>query len=160
VRNTIVISVLGLALFANGAAAQTAAEKARILGDFQRSVTDYTQRHHSLDMLPEAPGAATAPKVFTPPVAVVFRQLIANAMSGPGTATIGGAGATHRATVLQPHTATDWPDFPPVLTEALPPLPAPLEYRLVDDALVIRDTGGDVIVAVLNEALGLLTTRR
>lgn len=158
-KNTIVIGVLGLALFANGAAAQTATEKARILGDFQRSVTEYTQRHHSLDMFPEAPGAATAPQVFTPPVAVVFRQLIANAMGGPGTAAIGGVGTTRHAT-LQPHPAANWPDFPHVLTEALPPLPAPLEYRLVDDALVIRDTGGDVIVAVLNEALGLLSTRR
>jgi len=42
----------------------------------------------------------------------------------------------------------------------LPGLPAPLEYRLIDHDLVIRDAEADVIVAVLRDAIGTVTTRR
>ena len=38
-------------------------------------------------------------------------------------------------------------------------LPATLEYRLIGNDLVIRDTAADVIVAVLRDALGNYTTR-
>lgn len=157
----IAIGMLGLALFSNGAAAQTAGEQARILGEFQGSVVDYTQRHKCLDMFPEAIDAATpAPKVFTLPVAMVFRQLIARAIAAPGGAAISGVGATHRATVLQPFPATELSDFPEILSEVLPLLPAPLEYRLIDNDLVIRDANADVIIAVLRDALGVITTRQ
>jgi hypothetical protein len=62
--------------------------------------------------------------------------------------------------VLQPFPATELYDFPPVLADALPGLPAPLEYRLVENDLVIRDANGDVIVAVLRDALGTHATIR
>jgi hypothetical protein len=161
-RNAIAIGILGLALVSNRAAAQTVVEQAQILRDFQQHVVDYTQRHQSRDMWPEAINAATpAPKVFTLPVAVVFRQLIATAVAGRSSgATIGGVGTTHHPTVLQPFPATELYDFPPVLGDALPRLPAPLEYRLIDNDLVIRDANADVIVAVLRDALGTLTTRQ
>lgn len=38
-------------------------------------------------------------------------------------------------------------------------LPAPLEYRLIGNDLVIRDGEADVIVAVLRDALGTLTAQ-
>jgi hypothetical protein len=161
-RRAIAIGVLGLALVSNRAAAQTAVEQAQILRDFQQHVVDYTRRHQCLDMWPEAINAATpAPKMFTLPVAMVFRQLIAKAIANrTGGAMIGGVGTTHHATVLQPFPANELSDFPPVLAEALPGLPAPLEYRLIDNDLVIRDANADVIVAVLRDALGNHTTRR
>ena len=115
-KKAIAIGMLGLALFANRAAAQTAVEQAQILRDFQRSVVDYTQRITCLDMFPEAINAATpAPKIFTLPVAMVFRQLIAHALAAPGGAAIGGVAATHRAAVLQPFPANELYDFPTVL---------------------------------------------
>jgi hypothetical protein len=56
--------------------------------------------------------------------------------------------------------ATELYDFPNRLDEVLPLLPAPLEYRLVDHDLVIRDAEADLIVAVLRDAVGTITTRR
>jgi hypothetical protein len=47
-----------------------------------------------------------------------------------------------------------------MLGDRLPPLPAPLEYRLIGNHLVIRDAEGDVIVAVLKSALGVIATRQ
>ena len=157
-RKTIALGILGLALVTNRAAAQTAVEQAQILRDFQRSVVDYTQRDTCL--VAETTAAMPAPKVFTLPVAVVFRQLIGNALAGPDGTVIGGVATTHRATVLQPIPAAELYDFPKRLSEVLPLLPAPLEYRLVDNDLVIRDVAADVIVAVLPHAVGTFTARR
>lgn len=161
-RIAIVIGTLGLAILANQAAAQTATEQARILGDFHRTVTDYAQRHQGLELIPAAPGVATpAPKIFTLPVSVVFRQLIDTALAAhAGTTTIEGVGAPHRAIALLPLPATELTDFPRILADALPRLPEPLEYRLVARDLVIRDANGDVIVAVLRDAVGAIPTKR
>ena len=159
-KTTIAIGMLALALTAPAASAQTAAERARILRDFEQSVVDYTQRHQCLDLFPEALNAATpAPKIFSLPVAMVFRQLIAHAIAGGGGAAIGGVGVQHRVAVLQPFPANELQDFPSVLADALPPLPPPLEYRLINNDLVIRDANADVIVAVLRDALGTYTTQ-
>ena len=158
-RKAIAIGILGLAFVTNRAAAQTAVEQAQILRDFQRSVVDYTQRDECL-LFPEAVSAgAPAPRIFTLPVAMVFRQLIAQALAGPDGTAIG-ALAAHRAVAMRTFPANELYDFPERLEEVLPLLPAPLEYRLIDHDLVIRDAQGDVIVAVLREAIGTLTTRR
>lgn len=159
-RNAIAIGILGLALFSNRAAAQAVVEQAQILRDFQRSVVDYTQRRQGFDLRLGAINAgAPAPKVFTAPVAMVFRQLIARALATPDGTAIGGVGTTHRAAVLQQFPGAELYDFPTALAAVLPALPAPLEYRLIDNDLVIRDAEGDIIVAVLRSALGLITMR-
>ena len=160
-KKAIAIGLLGLALTSNRVAAQTAMEQSQILRDFERSVVEYTQRHQCLTMFPEAISAASpAPKIFTLPVAMVFRQLIARALTG-GDAAMSGVGvASHRASVLQPVPTHELYDFPPVLASVLPALPATLEYRLISNDLVIRDTGADVIVAVLRDAVGHITTVR
>jgi hypothetical protein len=158
-RNTIVIGMLGLALLSNGAAAQTATEQAQILRDFEQRVDDYA-RHQCLTLFPEAITAATpAPKVFTLPVAMVFRQLIGKAIASPTAITAAGVTTPHRATLLEPFPASELADFPKVLSDLLPALPARLEYRLIDNDLVIRDANADVIIAVLRDALGGSTTR-
>ena len=160
-KRAIAIGLLGLALTSHKAAAQTAVERAQILSDFQRSVVEYTQRDKSLDMFPETLNAATpAPKIFTLPVAMVFRQLIAHTLAERAPAAIGGVGTPHRAGVLHPFPTNELHDFPVVLREALPPLAGSLEYRLIGDDLVIRDGDGDVIVAVLRDAVGNATTVR
>ena len=56
-RIAIAIGMLGVALFSNGAAAQTAGEQTQILRDFEQSVDDYA-RHQCLTMFPEAITAA------------------------------------------------------------------------------------------------------
>ena len=160
-KKAIAIGMLGLALVSNRAAAQTAVEQAQILRDFERSVAEYTQRHQCLAMFPEALNAATpAPKIFTLPVAMVFRQLIAQTLADRAPTAISGIGTAHSAAVLQPFPTNELNDFPTVLRDALPPLAGSLEYRLIGDDLVIRDTGADVIVAVLRDAVGATTVRR
>jgi len=159
-RKAIAIGMLGVALVANRAAAQTAVEQAQILRDFQRSVVDYTQRDTCL-LFPEATTAATpAPRIFTLPVAMVFRQLIAHALTTPEGAAIGAVTTTHRAVVMLPFPAAELYDFPKQLGETLPLLPMPLEYRLVGNDLVIRDAEADLIVAVLRDAVGAIPTTR
>jgi hypothetical protein len=138
-RKAIVIGMLGLALGANRAAAQTAVEQAQILREFQRSVVDYSQRDTCL-MFPEATTAASpAPRIFTLPVAMVFRQMIAGSMITPDVAP---------ADILKK------------LEDVLPLLPAPLEYRLVDHDLAIRDAQAGVTIAVLRDAIGAIPTKR
>lgn len=159
-KKAIAIGTLGLALLSNGAAAQTASERAQLLRDFQQSLVEYTQQRKCLDLFPEAITAASpAPKVFTLPVAMVFRQLIAHAVSAPDGPVMSGVGTTHRAKVLQPFPGNELYDFPKILSDALPLVPAPLEYRLIGNDLVIRDTNADLIIAVLRNALGTVTTR-
>ena len=133
----IAIGMLGLALVSNRAAAQTAVERAQILRDFQQSVVDYTQQHECLVLFPEAHNAAPpAPKVFTLPVAMVFRQIIAEAMVG------------HH-----------WPD-PSTVTHVLPALPAALQYRLNGNDLELRDLEDGTVVAVLKDAFSAAAARR
>jgi len=133
----IAIGMLGLALVSNRADAQTVVERAQILRDFQQSVVDYTQQHECLVMFPEAHDAASpAPKVFTLPVAMVFRQIIADA-------------------VLANHTA----DLS-MVAGALPALPARLQYRLNADDLELRDLEDGTVVAVLKDAFSAIAARR
>lgn len=161
-KTAIATGILGLVLTAAVANAQTATEQARILRDFDKSVVEYSRQHKSLDLFPEALTPATpAPKIFTLPVAMVFRQVIAQALAehSDGTA-IGTPAATHRAVALQSFPASELTDFPAALREALPLLPDVLEYRLIDNDLVLRDKDAGVIVAVLREAVGNFTTVR
>ena len=127
-RHAIAIGLCSLAIVSAGAAAQTAAEQKAILGDFQRSVVDYTQQHKCLALFPGALNAATpAPKIFTLPVAMVFRQLIAAAIAtGESGVAIRGAVIPRHPAVLQPFPDAEVTDFPKVLSDALPLLPPPL----------------------------------
>jgi len=156
------IAILGLALMSEDAVAQTSAEQAQIVRDFEQSVMHYTQRHQCLTTSPAGINSATpVPKIFTLPVAMVFRQMIARSLAGhAGEPGISGIGIAHRAAVLEPFPATDLYDFPERLTVVLPRLPSPLEYRLILNDLVIRDTQADIIVAVMRDAVGTITTTR
>lgn len=77
-KNAIAIGKIGLALVSNRAAAQAAVERVAILRDCRRSVVEYIQQHECLAVFPRALSAVTpAPTIFTLPMAVVFRRLIA-----------------------------------------------------------------------------------
>jgi hypothetical protein len=146
---TIAIGLLAAVLAHAEASAQTADERARILRDFHLSVVDYTQQ----TCLAMDPGHA--PPIFTPPVAMVFRQLIARALAERDTmGAISGVGEFPHPAVLEPFPPAELHDFPRTLHDALPPLPAPLEYRLVGHDLVLRDQAADLIVGVVRDAVG------
>ena len=129
---TIALGLRGIVLAQGNAAAQTVQEQTQIIRTFQDYVAGYSGPHHCLDLFHAAMTASTpAPRIFTPPVATVFRQLIARTLEG------------HEVR-----------EFPALLARALPPLPARLEYRLIGSDLVLRDVEADLIVAVLRDAVG------
>ena len=112
---SIAIGLLGMALIHGGAAAQTVLEQAQMLRDFQQNVTDYTQRHRCAD-----PEHQAAPALFSLPVAMVFRQVIAKALDERGHATaMRGVGHAlpleHHPVVFEPFLTTELHEFPPVL---------------------------------------------
>ena len=153
---TIAIGLLALGLAVGNASAQTADERVRIIRDFEDRVASYTQQHKCLDLFPEAINAgAHAPRIFTLPVAMVFRQTIAKALAKPdGVAAINGVGTFPHLSVLEPFPPDALHEFPQVLRDVLPPLPATLEYRFIGHDLVVRDKEADVIVGVLRDAVG------
>ena len=133
----IAIGMLGLALVANRATAQTVVERAQILSDFHKSVVDYSQQHERLVMFPEATTAVSpAPMVFTLPVAMVFRQIIADAV------------IVHHA------------DESATVLDELPELPASLLYRLNGNDVELRDLEDGTVVAVLKNAFSAVAARR
>jgi hypothetical protein len=135
---TIAIGLVALVLADAGASAQTANETARILRGFEEQIANYDGR----------------PLSFTPPMAMVFRQVIARALATRGATAVNGVGAFPHPALLEPFPSDALHEFPRVLRDALPPLPAPLEYRLIGHDLVVRDTEADLIVGVLRDAVG------
>ena len=163
---TIAIGLLGIVLAQGNAAAQTVQEQTQIIRAFQDYVADYSGRHHCLDLFHATMTASTpAPRIFTPPVATVFRQLIARALDEQAPATAMRAAAPvlpldHHPAVFEPFPTNELHDFPQALANALPALPARIEYRLIGSDLVLRDVEADVIVAVLRDAVGHVATVR
>jgi hypothetical protein len=158
---TIAIGLLGILLAHGSAAAQTAQEQAQIIRTFQDAVTAYAEQHQG-GLFCDALRAAAPPPVFTLPVAVVFRQIIAATLVEHAPATVmGNAKAVlplEHPVALAPFPGTELHEFPALLVTALPALPAPLEYRLIGNDLVLRDRSSDVIVAVLPHAVGQIVT--
>lgn len=157
---TIAIGLLGIVLSGGVAAAQTAEERARVLRDFDGNIAFYAERYQCLDPA-HAHVLEPSPRIFTLPVAMVFRQLVVEALQerAPGTAMSGVANWPRRhPVVLEPFPAAELLEFPAVLADALPVLPSPLEYRLIGRDLVVRDMQSDVIIGVLHDAVGAIST--
>jgi hypothetical protein len=160
VMRTIAIGLLGIVLSGGLAAAQTVEERARVLRDFSQNVATYAERYHCLDPV-HAPVLEPSPRIFTLPVAMVFRQLIAEALQdrAPATAMSGVAnGPGRHLAVLEPLPSAELVEFPEVLADTLPVLPEPLEYRLIGRDLVVRDIQSAVIIGVLRDAVGAIAT--
>jgi hypothetical protein len=102
--------------------------------------------------------------LFTPPVADLFRKLIAQAMQGSG-----GNKIRHSLQSAEPVAAAGAPQIavnheypnqngqplqssPATLLEGLPVLPKGLEYRMVGNILVLRDAEANLVVDYLPNA--------
>jgi hypothetical protein len=163
---SIAIGMLGLVLVQGSAAAQTSQEQEKILRAFQGSVAEFTERHHGFDLVPDPLTSTTpGPPIFTLPVAMVFRQVIARTLDEQIHVThMAGVGTElpleRHPLVFEPFPATELHEFPPLLARVLPPLPPSLEYRLIGNDLVLRDVNGDQIVAVLRDAVGNVPTAK
>jgi hypothetical protein len=98
--------------------------------------------------------------IFEPPVAGVFRGIIAGALRDVDVELLLGdlyeecdmpAGYRAQVHARYPDWATH--EMPLVLLTVLPTLPAGIQYRLIDHDLLLWDVDADVIVDVLPDAL-------
>jgi hypothetical protein len=158
---TLLIALVSFILIDGRAFAQTSVEQRAVLSCFERSVAAYAaQFDWSTEQ--QMPAVEAAPVIFTLPVSVVFRQLIATAlgdlqvptMSAPGRPFYPGLEA------YAPFPLAESTPLSKVLLDALPALPARLEYRLVGSDLVLRDTQLNIVVAVLHDAIRHGANRR
>jgi len=98
--------------------------------------------------------------IFTPEIAAEFRKLIGTTMQGPDARAIR-TSLAHAAPAHLKALRVDDPypgevplqSTPPSLLLNLPPLPAELEYRVVGDALVLRDIEANLIVDFIRKAI-------
>lgn len=156
---TIAIGLLGIVLVQGNAAAQTPAEQALVVRDFYWSISDYNEHRLCLDPT-HAAAATPAPRIFTLPVAMVFRQMIAKTLEESGVAALSApeTWTARHPQVFERVPAMEMREFPEVLARALPGLPDSLEYRLIGRDLVLRDIEAELIIAVLRDAIGGIST--
>ena len=132
-----------------------------MIRDFYWSIADYNEHRLCLDPA-HAAAARPAPRIFTLPVAMVFRQMIAKALEESGGAVAAMSApetwSARHPQVLDSFPATELREFPEMLARALPGLPDFLEYRLIGRDLVLRDLEADLIIAVLRDAIGGIST--
>jgi hypothetical protein len=151
---TFLIALVSFILIDGRAFAQTSVEQRAILRGFERSVAEYAaQFDWSTEQ--QMPAVEAAPVIFTLPVSIVFRQLIATALGDSQIPTMSSPSRPrdHRLDVNATFPLADSTLPSQVVLDALPSLPARLEYRLVGGDLVLRDTQLNIVVAVLHDAI-------
>ena len=98
--------------------------------------------------------------IFTPEVSAEFRGILSDVFHGPDSALARSTikqGEPVKAVSLQVNNT--YPDgvpfttVPPTLLLKLPPLPAEVEYRIVDRYLVLEDIKANLIVDFINGAI-------
>jgi hypothetical protein len=122
-----------------------------------KEVVDYQQRL-ALAIV-EARKGANQGDVFSPNVVPVFQGLIATALRGRDGANIRASLAHAEPVRIEVSVNTSYPpdvplqSTPPSLLFNLPKLPPQLDYRIVGNALVLRDVTANLIVDFMPNAL-------
>jgi hypothetical protein len=147
------IAVLVGVLATGQALAQTGPEQRAILRSFERAVATYAEQGECTG--PVHGTAAPGPVIFTVPVSMVFRQLIAKGLGDPGAPTMSAPRRPPdpRLELCAPFPLADSRLLPDAVLDVLPALPPGVEYRFVGNDLVLRDLQLNVVVAVLHEAI-------
>lgn len=156
--------MLALALTTGSAAAQVRFSDTEAIVHFQRTVDSYAFLHRQVErrlglVHHEAPGSdamaiamrearpgATPGELLTPDVVPVIRLVLARAARAAGCAPPAMSGTTARVH----DRARDAGPLAPCLADALPRLPAELEFRWSGDALVLVDTHADLVVDLIS----------
>ena len=153
------------------------------LQDFQRRVSDYVnlerslakgiamnkptdephvilERQHELARkIREARSKAQQGEIFTSAISKEFRRLLGLAMAGGNNVGIKKSLARSEPVRLALHVNETYPadvplqSMPPTILINLPRLPPGLEYRIDGHALVLRDTGANVVVDLIPDAI-------
>jgi hypothetical protein len=177
----LVISALALLTLAGAAQAATP-DQQQLVSDFEARVSSYMklrdttaptanekptkspdklmqQRSDISSRVLSARSNAKQGDIFTPDIAIYFRHQIAATLDGPQGARIR-ASLRHaepvkgRLQVNQKYPAhVPLQSTPPTLLLNLPTLPKDLEYRIVGQDLVLRDTGANLIVDFIPNVL-------
>jgi hypothetical protein len=110
-------------------------------------------RHFLASAIRTARHQARPGDVFTPPVARVIRQLIAEAydidLEGLADEELDAADVIVDLTLNEPVPSWAMRELPDVLSAHLPRLPPAIEYRLVSDALILWDAHAEILIDVL-----------
>ena len=176
-RSLLVIAVCGIA------AAQTAGPDAKALEDYQKRIGEYMKVHekarsglgklkttpspdkianHEKELahkIHEAREHAAQGNIFTPEIAAALHHLTGDATKGEDSTTVHQSLRRSEPVVVALKVNQAYPkgvplqSMPPSLLQNLPKLPPELEYRVVGHALVLRDTGANLIVDYLPNLL-------
>jgi hypothetical protein len=109
--------------------------------------------------LREARGKAQQGDIFTADISKEFRRLVGLAMGGPNAADIQKSLAHAEPVRLPLRVNEAYPaevplqSTPPTILMNLPRLPPELEYRIDGHALVLRDTGANIVVDLIPDAI-------
>jgi hypothetical protein len=95
--------------------------------------------------------------VFSPPVALMFRQHLAAALTPAERLLLGGGEDGESVAPIPMVNETvrvEWmAEAPPALLQQLPELPAAIEYRFVGNDLILWDAHAEIVIDVLSDAL-------
>jgi len=103
--------------------------------------------------------AARPGNIFTDPIIAEFRRLIGIAMSGPNGKNVRASLARSEPVTIEVTVNGQYPpgiplqSSPPTMLLNLPRLPAELDYRIVGNALVLRDVKANLIVDFMPNAI-------
>ena len=155
-------------------------EDAKILADFTDRVNEYMKlrkragehlkalkptpsqalikRHEQKQahLIREARENAHQGDIFTPDIARVFRHLVSLAEKSPTGTQMKQSMRRAEPVNLVLRVNRSYPDglalqsSPPTLLANLPPLPKELDYRIVGQSLILRDTGANLIIDFVN----------
>jgi hypothetical protein len=144
------IAVSAVIVFATSAGGQTLPEQRAISREFERTVFTAMERFDC-----ESGQAVPSDAIFTVPVSMVFRQLLATALGRPYAPGINAPRRPDagRLAECEPFPLSESSRVPPAVTAVLPVLPAALEYRFVGRDLVLRETRRNVVFGVLLDAI-------
>jgi hypothetical protein len=156
---------------------------AAAIGDFQKRVADYMKVHNAARSAVGKLKTTNAPEridglqkklahkiresrqhvkqgnIFTAEIATAFRGLIGKATAGPHAATVHQSLRRGEQVAIPLKVNRSYPEgvplptTPPSLLLALPKLPPELEYRVVANALVLRDVEANIVVDYLPGAI-------
>jgi hypothetical protein len=126
------------------------------LGTLRTEWSTLIARRYLASAIRTARHASVAGEIFTPQVALMFRERFAGALTPNEWLLLVPPGDDESAApivLVNEPVAEEWfTALPPALVQHLPALPEGIEYRFVGTALVLWDTHAEIVIDVLPNA--------